>query len=989
MPASRSNRVLRCLRKAAATEHARELADRELLERMQRGHDEAVLAALVRRHGPMVLRLCLRVLRNQQDAEDAFQATFLVLSRKAASLGTQESLAGWLYSVAYRIAQKARVAAARRRKHEGRAAVRPAADPLTQITLQEAHELLDRELARLPDKFRMPLVLCYLEGLTRDEAALQLGWPASTLKSRLEQARQRLQARLAARGLALSGALVAMLFCEASAAAVVSPLLLDAAVRAGGAFASGQTTSVAIPVQVLSLAKGAMRTMAVNQLKSVLAMMLAVAVLAGGIGAIVSSHAGAAAQAPPPEAKPLTSARNADAGAATRAAQPAASQPDTEGKQALKLEEAVQVMRWSRDGRTMVSRSVRVQEVAGKKTTLSTFRVWDAMTGKLKLSLGELEYPGLMTFDLSPDGKMLAISQRFRIEVGDKVELWDVDKGTLTQTIEMEYARSRIWFAFAPDNRTLAVCGCDIKNDKLVGTVRLFDTGTGQLKKKLVCDGVTEVISVAMAADGKLLALGGHQGEVVIWDLAAGKARKALNGSAAGGGAVVALAFSPDSRQLASAAAAAGVTLWDLATGTARALKARGDEKGAHDVVFSANGRYVAADGWVSDDDKQKWGARVWDVRSGELLHERTGLYGFGFTPDSARFAILRDEKTIELWPIAAKGATDAQGSERNGHVTTSAPGLAATRQASAGWREAFKIQHEHPLNIVACSAKWIAAGDEGGNLFLYDAKTGKDRTLHAKGGKDEGLTSSVDFLQFSPDGKHLFAVTNERRAMSRLNLDPKADTPSPGVMADHAKNLGTSADGEFWLEWASANKRLLLRPNLWTRGNTVEYESILHEAAITHAVMSADDKWLTVVTADENLRIHERASLKETQVISLAGQPVNALQFSKDGKRLAVVGPKGFAKVYDPQTGKEVATLKGHGGIIFCVAFSPDGKTVVTGGDDNVARLWDAASGERLAVLEGHTDSIRAVAFDSSGTTLFTGSADKSAKAWRRDKSK
>src|SRR5260370_9501193 len=200
MRGNRANAVLRYIRRVAAAECALDLADRELLDRFVTRRDGAAYAALVRRHGPMVLRLCLRVLQNEHDAEDAFQADFLVLNQKATLLLPQESLSGWLYRVAYRIAQKARIGAARRRKHEGRAAVKHAVDPLDQITLREAYAVLDKELARLPDKFRVPLVLCYLEGLTRDEAAQQLGLPPSPLKGRPEQARERLRPRVAARG---------------------------------------------------------------------------------------------------------------------------------------------------------------------------------------------------------------------------------------------------------------------------------------------------------------------------------------------------------------------------------------------------------------------------------------------------------------------------------------------------------------------------------------------------------------------------------------------------------------------------------------------------------------------------------------------------------------------------------------------------------------------------------------------------------------------
>src|SRR5262249_12651171 len=163
----------------------------------------------VRRHGPMVLRLCLRVLRCQADAEDAFQATFLALARQAGSLRRPDSVGSWLYGAAHRLALKANTDAARRRLHEGRAPERPAADPLREISAREAQALLDQELARLPDRYRAPLVLCCLEGLARDEAARRLGWPAKTVKSRLEQARELLRTRLVARGLTLSGALAA------------------------------------------------------------------------------------------------------------------------------------------------------------------------------------------------------------------------------------------------------------------------------------------------------------------------------------------------------------------------------------------------------------------------------------------------------------------------------------------------------------------------------------------------------------------------------------------------------------------------------------------------------------------------------------------------------------------------------------------------------------------------------------------------------------
>src|SRR5262249_29881512 len=152
-------------------------------------HEEPAFEALVRRHGPLVLGVCRRLLHNWHDAEDAFQATFWVLARKAGSITRKESVAGWLYQVAYRAAVKARTRAANQQQQERKAQPKPSTDPLAEVTGRELLGVLDEELQRLPQRYRTPLVLCYLEGKTRDEAAQELGWSVGTLKRRLEQGR--------------------------------------------------------------------------------------------------------------------------------------------------------------------------------------------------------------------------------------------------------------------------------------------------------------------------------------------------------------------------------------------------------------------------------------------------------------------------------------------------------------------------------------------------------------------------------------------------------------------------------------------------------------------------------------------------------------------------------------------------------------------------------------------------------------------------------
>src|SRR5262249_28354539 len=158
--------------------------------------EEAAFEALVERHGPMVLRACQRVLHDRHAAEDAFQATFLVLARKAASIGKRELLANWLYGVAYRTATRARCEAARRKDREGNAEVWSPADPLTEVSGRELCALLDEELQKLPARYRTPFLLCFVEGQTRDQVAAQFGCSVRTLHRRLERGRLLLQTRL-------------------------------------------------------------------------------------------------------------------------------------------------------------------------------------------------------------------------------------------------------------------------------------------------------------------------------------------------------------------------------------------------------------------------------------------------------------------------------------------------------------------------------------------------------------------------------------------------------------------------------------------------------------------------------------------------------------------------------------------------------------------------------------------------------------------------
>lgn len=214
------------------------LTDGQLLARFFEGRDESAFALIIDRYGPLVYGVCRRILADATDAEDAFQATFLVLVRKGAALRDPGRLSSWLYGVACRTARKARAKAALRTKSERQASEMPTKSDRDDMTYSELQAVLDEEIAKLPEKYALPLVLCYLEGKTNAEAARQLGWPEGSISRRLSRARELLRSRLARRGLALSAALITAVFAGPSSAAVPRELLSltarAAALVAGG-----------------------------------------------------------------------------------------------------------------------------------------------------------------------------------------------------------------------------------------------------------------------------------------------------------------------------------------------------------------------------------------------------------------------------------------------------------------------------------------------------------------------------------------------------------------------------------------------------------------------------------------------------------------------------------------------------------------------------------------------------------------------------------
>jgi RNA polymerase sigma factor (sigma-70 family) len=251
------------------------MSDAHLLRRFVEQRDEASFEALVQRHGPMVLGVCRRQLSDPHAVDDAFQATFLVLVRKAATISQPDLLGNWLYGVAYRVSVKARANAARRSAHERQAASMSRPEPAPDVDNRELRLILDEELSRLPEKYRAPLVLCYLEGKTNEEAAKQIGCPLGSMSWRLSRGRDLLHRRLLARHLAFPAAIFLPLLTEAAASAAVPLALLDSTVRTG-MVASGAQALGTIPGTVATLAEETLQTMGVAKAAKLVAIVTAV-----------------------------------------------------------------------------------------------------------------------------------------------------------------------------------------------------------------------------------------------------------------------------------------------------------------------------------------------------------------------------------------------------------------------------------------------------------------------------------------------------------------------------------------------------------------------------------------------------------------------------------------------------------------------------------------------------------------------------------------
>ena len=526
---------------------------------------EAAFAALVRRHGPMVLGVCRRVLRDRHTAEDAFQATFLVLAHKARSIARRDRLANWLYGVAFRSAQRARSRGLRRRARETPVVASvETAKPDDTAPDDELLANFDEELARLPVRLRAAAVLCELEGLTR-AAAFRLGIPERTLCSRLASAGRRLRARLARRGVAPSVPTSTLALSRDVKAVALPVRLTESTVQAAMRIAAGADPSSVATASVAALIQGVLNAMLLSRLKTIAAVMT----VATGLAACAAAFA---RQDRAPGNQPGANQRGIPP--AVNPTPPPTSSPSKGPRAPIVVEgegNRVDYLAWSPNGR-MLATAIQLPGRGKVPSIKMGVKVWDARTGELLWTLVENTPRGFCSpVTFSPDSETVAALVDLT-----ELKLWDTATGKEKATFDVAGDWDCWNLAFSPDGKAIAAVGHPIPTMHDSGYVRLFDAKTGK----------------------------------VLWEHTKAHAER-----------VYALAFSPDGKTLASGSMDLTVKLWDAATGELLRTLAGHGERGVYRVAFSPDGKTLASGGMDGT-------CRIWDVDKGELRHTIGGYGG-------------------------------------------------------------------------------------------------------------------------------------------------------------------------------------------------------------------------------------------------------------------------------------------------------------------------------------------------------------------------
>jgi RNA polymerase sigma factor (sigma-70 family) len=927
---------------------ATDVSDRDLLKRFVGSRDEAAFAALVRRHGPLVLNVCRRLLRHEQDAEDVFQATFLLLARKADSVGWRASVAPWLHAVAHRLALKARAGAARRRQCEQRLANEPATIAAEDLSWREAVAILEEELGRLPERYRAPLLLCCWEGKARDEAARLLGWTVGTVKGRLERGREVLRKRLLRRGVAMSAGSLAVAVARGGVPAALAAATVKLALAAVNGAAG------VVPPAVAALA-GA--TLAATRVR--VAGVLAVILLATGAG-VWAHQAWAVPQSA--EARLDQSPAAPGGGGADEAELVAAPPAPPEKSPPEKPPAPLPWPRADSEGTPLPAGaaqrfgSARLRQAGpmrqaafsgdGKLLTTSAgpqdwwVHVWDAATGK-EVQRIDVQASGLA---LSPSGELLAVAGAAPSD-GRGLHFWNMKTGALEKNRRPSLTGKPHLLSFSADGEHIyaaddhSVSAWKVDGGKFLWRVGLAPRGA----TALAAGNLGDAGFVAVAAAGNVHYITTAGKDVV---LAEGKGGDEFTAVAIGGGLLAAGTkrgeihlWEPDARGHPRA-----VRSWRKPIGRVTALNVAQTRDGPRLAVVSTGLKGIEV--------------RTWDPRKGEELTSAklddppdykagTGPEKVALSPDGKRVSVTDGvSPRVRLWDTATGKELFATvghaGPVR--HVTLLADGKTVASVGAEGvllWTVGKDDRPRRAARSSRPSATQFAISHDGravattsflGGIELWDTATGKTT-------REINVAQPVLSASFAPDGNSLAFGTPE------------------GV-------------------------------HLWTLAERSPHRLGEQRVPVPALAFSRDGRRLATVERNDGGRdgivfwdIAEGKRLRTWA--GPEGTRVELLAFDPAGGVLAVAGQGGDAvTLYDVVGGREPRRCRRPDARIHSLAFARGGRLLVAGDEDGLT-LWEAASGAVVLYLAGHAGAVNSVAASADGNRLVSGGADTTVLLW------